>query len=292
MNFPPKVTPQLDGSPWGPFNCVFASTAGLEQFSSGGKVADTPDAMRERGGRYVKNPTPGQLKTMGPSNIADAKAALAHPATVKEFAAAGLQPPPFRLLGTVKQSVARVYLQHNVRLIVAINYTVLNRLSPKNSGDHNFNDAPGHPAHHAVEWQGLYGTDGKPWASGRAFTDQIDPLANGRRPGIAKGPQRIPLWLAFAEAEAYAGKGLIYFGVVKPAASIVVPTPPPPPPDPCAMEVMNAVQPVQAALDAAEAEVVRLQGVIRQVAAGLSDVGTSIGDLVAIANDPANTGGD
>jgi hypothetical protein len=187
MQFPAKVTAQLHDGIWGPYDCWVASTRGLIAFASNGDVHLDYVTVRKRAGRFVDHPTKAQLDDLGPGNLDDIKAVLKHPETVAQFKAAGLKPPKLRYLGTTKAATVFSYLLQGYQAAVAIDYATIKAMRPKATGDPNFD------GNHSVRWYGAYDKQGKPKAALTApfLSDQLDPLNDGRRSGIADGPQRI-----------------------------------------------------------------------------------------------------
>lgn len=267
MSYPAKVIRQLghDG-PWAGYDCWIATSRGLVAFASGGKVHIDPETARKRAGKWADNPTQHDLDTLGPGNLSDIAAILRHPDTVADFAAAGLKPPKVRNLGAARVVQVCTYLTLGYQAAIDISYGVVNSLRPRISGDPNFNGG------HSVRVYGAFDVNGKPLTTvAQPFlTDQLDPLDDGRRAGIALGPQRINRKFMALETAPLASQRHVLALVVKAAEPITVT--PPPPPDCCD-------------------EVARLQGVIRAIGAALTDAQAPLNAIAGIVTDPANTGG-
>lgn len=270
--FNARVVPQLDGSPQQASNCGPATAARHVRFASRGKIKATPSQIRDRMGI----PT-------GPTNIVDQKRAIE--SFAGEFAKHGFNPPRMRKLNGVAPDVVRDLLSQGAEVSVQIGYHVINAKRPSASGQPGFN-TPGADGH-SVAALGLYARNGDvipPGAppNGKEFTDLIDPLDDGRRPGIAKGPQRIPLGLLFEAAAAcpidHVGN-LLGDGRVL-AGSVRMPRPlgSEPPPSPCAD--------VEQQRDAALAEVDRLSGRIRALVDAMDsdDLGALLATLLGRAS--------
>lgn len=287
-----RVVRQLDGSIWAPYNCWVATTRGLCAYASNGKVRMDAVTARKRAGKWVQHPSIAQLAELGPGNLDDIKRALLHADTVAEFKKAGLEPPRVRNLGITKAGTVLTYLTQGYQVAVAIKYSVLRELRPRQAGSTTFDGG------HSVRWAGAYDVSGKHKTTLDApfLTDQLDPLCDGRRPGIAKGPQRLNRSTMLAETAAvelhdahgnvvgHVGKGKILALVVKPAKPIPSDDPGPTDPDP------SDCTECETRADAAEAEVGRLQGRIRAIAAALTDAQAPLNVINRIATDPANAG--
>jgi hypothetical protein len=202
-----------------------------------------------------------------------------HPDTIADFKAAGLKPPRVRYLGYAKGAQVRTYLVKGYQAAIAISYKVINDLKPGISGDPAFN------GFHSVRLAGAYDDAGHPrTALGSPFwTDQLDPLDDGRRKGIAKGVQRINGRFLALETAPIAGKGRIQALVVKRAERLhdSGPVDPPPTDDPCAD--------CDSQLAAEQAESDRLRGQIRQTLAMLQSAGVSIGAAMTVLANAAST---
>jgi hypothetical protein len=270
--FNAKVVPQLDGSPQQASNCGPATAARHVRFASRGKIKATPTEVRNRMGIPV-----------GPTNIVDQKRAVESYADA--FAAIGLDGPKMRKLSGVAPDVVRDLLLQGAEVSVQIGYHVINKKRPSASGQPTFN-TPGQDGH-SVAALGLYARNGdrigpgSP-SDGREFTDLIDPLDDGRRPEIAKGPQRIPLGLLFEAAAAcpidkmgnLLGEGRVLAGSVRLPKPIGFK----PPPSPC--------DEVEQQRDEALAEVDRLSSKIRALVDAMDsdDLGTLLATLIGRAS--------
>jgi hypothetical protein len=294
--YPAKVVPQLNTNdgPWCGSDCWIASTRGMIAFASDGKVKIDAETARKRSGKWVGNPSARTIEKLGPGNFSDIVAVIKHPDTVAEFHAAGLHPPKVRSLGVVKIARVKRYLTLGYQAAIAIDYAVVNRVKPQISGDPAFN------GFHSTRVYGAYDEHGKVRTSLGLpfFTDSLDPLADGRRRGIAKGPQRISGRFLAQECGSVrgVGKGNVLALVVKPADPIhkTPPTHDPEPTGPCSEQVAALTN----QLVAANAELGRLQGqnekqarALRAVQAALADVPAAMNVIAAIVNDPENTGG-
>ncbi len=219
----------------------------------------------------------------GPTNIVDQKRAI--DSYAGEFAEHGFNPPRMRNLSGVAPDVVRDLLSQGAEVSVQIGYHVINEKRPKASGQPSFNTkgADGH----SVAALGLFDRngdripEGAP-AGGKEFTDLIDPLDDGRRPGIAKGPQRIPLSLLFEAAAAcpidhqgnLLGEGRVLAGSVRMPKQLGLE----PPPDPCAD--------VEKDRDDARAEADRLSARLRALVDAIDsdDLGTMLATLLGRAS--------
>jgi hypothetical protein len=190
-----------------------------------------------------------------------------------------------RKLNGVAPDVVRDLLLQGAEVSVQIGYHVINEKQPSASGQPAFN-TPGDDGH-SVAALGIYSrngdriTPGSP-SNGREFTDLIDPLADGRRPEIAKGPQRIPLELLFEAAAAcpidkmgnLLGEGRVLAGSVRQPKPVGFK----PPPSPC--------DEVERQRDEALAEVDRLGSKIRALVDAMDsdDLGTLLATLLGRAS--------
>jgi hypothetical protein len=282
MTYRLKVVTQLghDG-PWSGSDCWVASTRGLIAFASNGKVRLDPETVRKRAGKWVANPSAKDIDRLGPANLPDLKAVFKHPDTIADFKAAGLKPPRVRYLGYAKGAQVRTYLVKGYQAAVAISYKVINDLKPGISGDPAFN------GFHSVRLAGAYDDAGHPrTALGSPFwTDQLDPLDDGRRKGIAKGVQRINGRFLALETAPIAGKGRIQALVVK-RAERLHDHQDPPPADPCSEQVAALTN----QLDAANAEIGRREGIDRQLLVVLREASAPVNAAITILSDPSNAG--
>lgn len=292
MTYRVRVVPQLKSNdgPWKPYDCWVSSARGLIAFASNGKVKIDAETARRRSGRWTPNPTLTDLRRLGPGNLVDIKRILTHPDTVLEFKHAGMHPPKVRDLENTKAATVFHYLRQGYQAAVAIHYGTLREIRPRATGSETFSDG------HSVRWYGWYGTDGKPATAAPFLTDQLDPLCDGRRAGIAEGPQRLNRRVLLAETAAvelhdgngnvvgHVGKGNVLALVVKPSQPLdSEPVEPPPTDDPCAD--------CDSQLAAEQADNDRLRAAIRAIAAALTESQAPLNVIAGITNDPANGGG-
>jgi hypothetical protein len=171
----------------------------------------------------VKNASQAQLDAKGPGNLIDNKRVLTHPKTLAEFKAAGYEAPRVRYLRQTRVSKVCRYLVKGCQAAVAIDYGELKKLHPGVAGDPSFSGL------HSVRWYGAYADkdrNRKTDIVAPFFTDQLDPLNDGRRGGIPDGPQLINRRTMRAEASLhFSSGGILELGnvlalVVKPALRI------------------------------------------------------------------------
>jgi len=187
MAYPAKVVPQLGDGRWGGYDCWVASTRGLIHFASNGEVDLTYVQVRKRAGMWANHATQQQLDDKGPGNLINIKQVLTDQRTKDQFKAAGYRPPKVRYLHTTKLSKVCRYLQMGYQAAVAIDYAALKDVRANVTGDPTFFGK------HSVRWYGALDPAGNPKVdiSAPFLTLQLDPLNDGRRHGIPKGPQRI-----------------------------------------------------------------------------------------------------
>lgn len=174
-----RVCPQLTSVPTAGEDCGVRTTQRAIRWASCGRVFVTVAVIRQRMG-----------KPSGPTNPPDWLAVLRHPDTVREFGKVGLHAPVAHLRGVTKQGFivgAKVQtavdaLEADELICVAESYAPWHKT--KWAGSATF------VGNHAVSYFGIEGTVGK-----RTST-RYDSLADGRRPGIARGPDVVPWHIA------------------------------------------------------------------------------------------------
>ena len=237
MPTPVRLFPQLsDGAPTADADCGVSALRRAVAWASGDRLIWSPQLARHRMG-----------KPTGPTNISDQMAAFRHPDTVAEFRHLGLQPPVIECidagsgtgLGAGDGERAARALQAGLLVNVQESYGVIRREMPSIAASATFD------GNHSVSYCGfrMVGLTVHVDAGKVRYSQRYDSIADGRRPGIPKGPTWVPLWVALNAAagllfnegranEHPAGTGKLQGLIVHPALPIVVPPPPVPPTPP------------------------------------------------------------
>ncbi len=175
-----KVCRQLvKGVPTAGEDCGVRTVQRAARWASCGKVFIKVAVIRQRMG-----------KPKGPTNPPDWLKAMRHPDTLRDFARAGLRPPRTHLRGVTKLGfivgspikTAIDALEDGKLICVAESYATWH--GTEFSGSATFT------GNHAVSYHGLKGDPGE------RDTTRYDSLADGRGPGIAKGPDTVPFHMA------------------------------------------------------------------------------------------------
>ena len=189
MAYWPRLQPQLDGSKTAGEDCgPRAASTGCDWATDGKLVPTMPD-FRKRAGRLT-----------GDTNTEQLTKALVSYDTVKETGGR----TDIKAYRKVAQSrnVLREAVTAGKYVVVQMSYAVLNELRPALSGDRRF--------------QGMHsiGVVGHRVREGEVQWRVYDSLADGRRAGIAKGPDWWPRWLVEATAAGFTKHEQTFTGVV------------------------------------------------------------------------------
>ncbi len=174
-----KICRQLTAVPTAGEDCGVRTTQRAIRWASCDKVFATVKEIRQWMG-----------KPAGPTNPPDWLTALRHPDLLRRFAKVGLQPPASHLRGVTRLGfivgspikTALAALEADKLICVAESYLPWH--GTKYAGSDTF------VGNHAVSYFGLEGD------TGHRETTRYDSLADGRRPGIAKGPDVVPFHTA------------------------------------------------------------------------------------------------
>jgi hypothetical protein len=179
----PRVCPQLTAVPTAGEDCGVRTVQRAIRWASCGKVFIKVGVIRQRMG-----------KPAGPTNPPDWLTVMRHPDTVRAFQRVGLRPPESHLRGVTKLGfivgspvkTAIDALEGGKLICVAESYLPWHGTKYDGSGTFTGN--------HAVSYFDFDGDAGDGSTSMR-----YDSLADGRRPGIAKGPDKVP-WSLIEES--------------------------------------------------------------------------------------------
>jgi len=229
----PKVFPQLTAGPRGGIACGDMSIGMGLHIVSGGKV-DFSDRLGDLIEQVRLRATP--LRNPQGGTYPD-EWKRAYESFVKPFERHGLRPPQMRILwsGSFDDDLVPA-LKKGRSALVAVWYPVIDRLA-------GWTGQRGLQAWHAVVVTNLRREKGE-----RVVT-MLDPLCDGRRREIAKGPQTVSLTLLRAAVGkqgkgsfAPVGEGRVIAGIFRPVKALDAPMPEPvpeptPEPDPCAEQL-------------------------------------------------------
>lgn len=208
-----RFQPQLDGSPTAGEDCgVRALSMGID-YATYGALRPAVKELRRRMGVYT-----------GATKMSNLNSAIEtyDDSEMKPHGYTGLKMYD-RYAAPFDDAVATP-LANGHYVIVQVDYEVVNKVAPRLSGDPNFQ------GNHSVGFRGT-----RINARGVRQYKAFDPLCDGRREGIPKGPQWWPENLLREAAAAFAGRDKATSGRIMRAKAIAPPTTPDPePPDPCA----------------------------------------------------------
>jgi hypothetical protein len=185
----PKLQPQLDGSKTAGEDCGPRAASTGADWATDGKLVPTMADFRKRAGRLT-----------GDTNTEQLTKALVSYDTLKETHGR-TDIKAYRKLRQPRSTLRSVIVGGKY-VVVQMSYAVLNELRPALSGDRRF------AGMHSIGVLGQRVSDGE--VQWRVY----DSLADGRRAGIAKGPDWWPRWLVEATAEGFTKHADTFSGVV------------------------------------------------------------------------------
>jgi hypothetical protein len=275
---PPELIKQLDGSADAGANCGMAAAAMAVNFATQGARKPTPTMMRKRAGAPSG---PGRA-----TNTANQERAVESFDGKGEHSGnsdstGGREPLKYhRKLGQ-PWKVLQDALDTGTKVVnVQIDYDVVNSKWPSKSGDKNYT------GDHSITLFGRRQTKTGMWEL-RSY----DPLYDGRKAGVPKGPQWLPEWVIKMAAEKFAEDKDVFVGGVIPMSPKVQPEPPvitpPPVTPPVDPPVIPSVDPGVPSLEDRFREA--LEAARALIDEALDPVETAVNQIVVLGASGADT---